>query len=329
MGQFFHAFLRNRSSRIAIVLVLTFALLTAIQLIILQRLDYSTSQINWIDPDSLNATAPTPNFQIGEMYWDVDYYSKTPELDASRNFFNSTCAGLKGIPAASCLSEELVRRVPFGEPTREIFAPKFYPARSLASALAGRPGHCVTFSTLSVNSLLSVGIPARYVQLIPVEKSGHNIIEVWDNSEGWVAFDPLSDSIFSDGDKILSATEAHTTKSLQRQEADPNTPTAGHLTEYYVGENPFSGTVMYVEPWLHTRIGEKINLLARGTFVGFGQAHPTLWALQPSLRYGIIGTSLLFCLFAILLVGNALRILFRMAANSSVNKPLMPKLEHQ
>lgn len=272
---------------IAIIFVL--AVIVALQLYVLRELDYSTSSIRWLDNGAVTESKPGPNFKIGNISWNVQKYRDSPKLAAFREYFNQHCKGLLGIEAASCLSESFLKRVPFGEPSNEIFMRTFDPAASFNDHLSGRPGHCVTYSFMTVDSLLSVGIPARFIQTLPDRKSGHNIISVWDETYGWVAFDPLSDTLLSDGKNYLSAFKAHKLPgSVKRVEANPDNPTSGYLTDYYVGENPFDGAITFPEPWLYTRIGERQEMFPVFDFVAFGDWRFDLGMFQTILRYGIV-----------------------------------------
>src|SRR5215475_1561392 len=101
--------------RVASLSFLALILISVIQLLLLKYLDYSTSLMKWVEPDTVSAATPDPNFQIADVRWNVEYYSTAVELQDFRDFFHSECGGKEGIAAASCLSEAFIERVPFGE----------------------------------------------------------------------------------------------------------------------------------------------------------------------------------------------------------------------
>jgi len=273
--------------RVSCLLFLAILFVAGAQLSILKYLNYSSSLLEWVEPDTVSAV-PNPNFQMADIRWDVEYFGTAAELQDFRNFFHSECGSLDGIKAASCLSEAFIRRIPFGEPSDEMFQADFLPAKSFREHLNGKPGHCVTYSAMTATSLLSVGIPARFVQIIPKEKSGHNVIEVWDKEYGWVVFDPLNDSLISDGKRYMSAAEAHEFKgSLIAVRVNSEISRSGYLAENYTGENPFDGAITYPEPWLYCRIGNKESVIFRGSFVVFGERRFEIGTFQSILRVGI------------------------------------------
>lgn len=280
------------------IILLLIAIATVIQLMILKSLDYSISYVTWNYSSEILDQSPKPNFEIGYLIWDVEDYSKNESMTPFRTFFNDNCYGLEGIEAASCLSENFIKRVPFGEPSSEIFDANFNPVENFNDKLNGNPGHCVSYASMTVDTLLSVGIPARYIQILPKNKDGHNLIEVWDKKYGWVVFDSLSDSLISDGNKFLSAIEAHTSQTpIKRVEANPKNPTVGYLTDYYEGENPFDNAIIYPDPWIYTRTAKKENFIYRYNFIGFGDGAFYYSYFQFILRFGI-----LLCLVAFFII---------------------------
>ena len=69
------------------------------------------------------------------------------------------------------------------------------PSKHLERHMAGEPGHCLTRSAIVATQLLSVGIPARVVQMVPAEGKGHTVVEVWDEASGWTVVDPTSGGV--------------------------------------------------------------------------------------------------------------------------------------
>jgi len=278
--------------------------LIALQLVAMKSMHYTSSKISWHSiEEGLSETRPSPNFEIGDMQFNVEKYKSADELKPFREYFDKTCKNLEGIKAASCLSESFVEKVPFGTPSDELFFPSYSPVDEFEKHLNGKPGHCVSYSGITTTSLLSVGIPARMVQILSEEKDGHNIIEVWDEKEGWVAFDPLSDTLLRSKGEYVSALEAVSTKTdLEKVEAGKENPTKGYLSEYYDGKTPFDKAITYPEPWLYTHVGEKESLIFRGTFVAFGEGYWEYGGLQTWFRYGVILFSILLLLASLSLI---------------------------
>ena len=175
-------------------LVLAILLTAAVfgQLLVLGSLPYSTS---WLvrAAESDAFAPPTPGFHIGDVAWPVDVYAASSELDELRRSFEAECEMTTSIDAALCISNRMARQCPHGEPVEEFVSPSFDPAANLQRHAAGSPGHCVTRSAILAGELLSVGVPARIVQLAPLDGSGgHNLVEVWDEeTRGLLGFQLL------------------------------------------------------------------------------------------------------------------------------------------
>ena len=287
-----------------IILLLT---LVGGQLYLMKSLHYTTSSVSWYSIEEEQKKAkPSPDFEIGNLEFNVEKYSKAQELEPFRKYFKQNCENTKGIKAASCLSENLLEKVPFGEPSDELFFPGYSPVKSFEEHLEGKPGHCVSFSGMTLGSLLSVGIPARMVQILPTTKkpNGHNIIEVWDEKEGWVLFDPLSDNLLANenGD-YMSALEAISTNSkIKTVEAGTENITEGHLADYYDNSTPFDKAITFPEPWLYTRVGEKDSSIFRGSFVAFGEGYFEYGGSQTWLRYSVLLCGLLLLIVSFSLI---------------------------
>ena len=292
---------------LGVCLVLIIAL--GAQLLLLKSLDYSTSWVTWLSTEELTTSPPTPNFRVGGLEWDVELYTQASELQFFRQYFEEHCQGLKGIPAASCLSENLIRRIPKGSPKHEIFDAEFSPEGTFRSHLNGAKGYCVSYAGITATSLLSVGIPARFLQLRPDDREGgHNIIEVWDDEQGWVLFDPFNDGLIESGGKYLSAPEALVAPTVNRVKAGKDESAQGYLLDYFKGTNPFNTTLVYPEPWLYTRVGKKENPVFRGTFVGFGDGYFRYSVIQNILRVGLFLAGLALLGAVLLLIRAMLRL---------------------
>ncbi|MEZ5428960.1 MAG: transglutaminase-like domain-containing protein [Pyrinomonadaceae bacterium] len=291
-----------------IILLALFLVLAGVQAYLLLSLPYTTSSISWNAAEAGTKTdGPTPNFSVGGLQWDVGQYEKTEDLKPFRDFFNKNCAGLKGIESANCVSQNLLKDVPFGDPIVDIFTPSFCPTDEFEEHLKGKPGHCVCFSSITANTLLSVGIPARLVQILPGKKSGHNVVEVWDDRYGWVIFDPLNGSLFEDGGKYLSAVEAiNKNDSLKRVKAPADLTGDEYLVNFYQGGMPFDGSITYPEPWLYTRVSERNSRIWRGSFEFFGKQRPLFITELTVFRIGII---ICLSLALIIFAGTSLQLL--------------------
>lgn len=157
--------------------------------------------------------------------------------------------------------------------------------------------------------LLSVGVPARIVQLVPLDGSGgHNLVEVWDEPRGWVMVDPTYGGIVG--------TKSGPTSALALSESPDN------VRWFAVGVPPdpfkdfgpvqmealyrglFSSSVIYPEPWLYLRVGDKeapwpfrgVYLqTGPGTFA-LGSAHRLAWCTIPmtALAAGLFWGLLVF-----------------------------------
>lgn len=268
------------------------------QIFALKWLDYSTSSISWFSAaeEAKNIQTPINEFQTGNLVWDVKMYSEASELEPFRRYFSAHCEGLKGLAAASCLSKNLIKIVPFNQPLTEIFDENYSPARRLEDSLNGKPGHCVTYSSMTVDALLSVGIPARFAQVYLTEVGGHNVVEVWDEERGWVFFDPLNNGVLMNGQgRYVSVLEAvNTSDKLKHVYVDTNKLAHGHLAGIYIyGDHKlFRDFVLYPEPWIYTRVGNKINQFYRASFAAVGNKAVEIGPLQDFLRIGIV-----FCAF--------------------------------
>ena len=292
--------------QLAICLVL-FLAVTA-QLWLLKSLAYSTSWVTWLSAEDMTTPPPAPNFRVGGLEWDVDYYKRAPELQFFREYFEQHCHELKGIRAASCLSENLIKRIPKGTPKHEIFDAEFSPEGTFKSHLDGEKGYCVSYAGIAATSLLAVGIPARFLQVRPDDREGgHNIIEVWDDEKGWVLFDPFNDGLIENEGKYLSAIGAIGAAQVNHVKAGQDESVKGYLVDFYKGANPFGTTLVYPEPWLYTRVGAKENAFFRGTFVGFGNGYFKYSVVQNILRIGLVLCSIALAGAILFLVRSIVR----------------------
>lgn len=300
----------------SLLLEACFVFLIIGQTLCLWWLPYSTSELDYFsDEDAPTQTPPTPNFQTGDIKWDVELYRAAPELEPFRRYFQEHCSNLLGIEAGVCLSDSFLKTIPFGMPESDFFDNDYSPAKALDQHLKGVSGHCVSYSGLTATALLSVGIPARVVQIIPREKKGHTVVELWDDHTGWVLFDSLNGGLISNGKKYLGGIEAvNSNHVLHRVRTDQRGDHKSYLKEYYEGDSPFDGQTVYPEPYFYTRVGEKQSLpIYRGRFAVFGGHFFFLGPAQNFLRGGIV-----ICLLGLLTLSVRISLYQRKVLRSAV-----------
>lgn len=305
------------------------ALVTILQLYALKELDYSTSTISWAAVDEA-MVPPDSNaeFQIRDFSWDVREARTSQELRVFREFYSRNCTGTKGLTAASCLSKELIEKIPFGVPSSEIFDEKYDAAGKFKDHLEGEPGHCVTFSTATANALVSAGIPARFIQIYFADGSGHNVVEVWDDQLGWVYFDPLNNGILVSDGKPLSAIKVIESSKrgipLNLVGALGTTVDENRVENYKNRPMRFKPFVLYPEPWLYLRTGDKESSIFRGSFIAVGDKDFRIGTVQKLLGVSILITAgiwlLLFVRFLVLWLRHQLDL--RARSSSEVHATL-------
>ncbi|MDP1822364.1 MAG: transglutaminase-like domain-containing protein [Archangium sp.] len=239
----------------------------------LRALDYSTSLISRGTLEEANS-APHGGMQIGDVRWDLTTYQTAPSLQAFRDSFSARCGSLRGVSGARCVTTLLLEASPHGPTSREFVDADFDPATAIRAHLAGASGNCTARSAMAATALLSLGIPARVVQMLPLTGRGHNVLEVWDETIGWVLFDPLYDSSYLvNGTYASAATLADATGGVTWRRAHDGAP----------DPNTFAGsTIQFPEPWLYTRVGERCAWWPfRGCFVQVG---------PEQFRYGRVQT---------------------------------------
>lgn len=266
--------------------LIVLALLLCAQLVVLARLDYSTSRLEWA-PLRDTSISPTRAASIGALRWDYRTYRTAPQLEPLRAYYRSTCNGKVGVAAALALTQRLASESPFGEQRHEFLANRFNPAAELAAMSHGGTSHCVNRSAIVSAILLSVGIPARVVQLIPEKGPGHNVVEVWDE-QGWLLVDPSTGGLITDGRGPCSAAQA--ILSPERVNLVPKVRSAMGArasAEMYRTHGFFEGQIVYPEPWLYTRVGPRVAIWPfRGAFAVAGARHWLYGPAQTSLQVG-------------------------------------------
>ncbi|MFT3714310.1 MAG: transglutaminase-like domain-containing protein [Archangium sp.] len=277
--------------RVAFWPALAAALLSVIGVAVLKGVDYSTSSIFRVGDAEVQAV-PAGVQVVGSLRWDFDVYARSEHLAAFREVFQPRCGSERGVPAARCVTTLLLEASPHGQGRTEFVDANFDPARALREHMAGAPGNCTARSAMAVTALLSMGVPARVVQLLPAERSGHNALEVYDAEQGWVLFDPLFDSSYLVGGKFASALAVSGATGdvtwRRPHEGAPN-------------PNEFAGaTVQYPEPWLYTRIGERCaSWPYRACFAQAGPAQFRYGPLQRALVMTILAGGLFAAVWAL------------------------------
>jgi len=259
-------------------------------------LPYKSSLLTSVSLEQV-LSPPGSGFQIGSVRWDLRAYATDPHLEPLRQYFRSVAGNKTGVAAATAISKDFVTRFPFGNAPRECFSRSYDPAEDLEEHLRGAPGHCVTRSSLASAVLLSVGIPARMVQLSTNTAVGHNTFEVWDKRDGWVMVDPTYGGLFKMGDNLCSAVEAqlYGGAASWTQIVPPATKALSPTTLYSPrGTDVLRAPLVYPEPWIYIRTGPRESQWPfRGRFAVVG---PTTWKLgvgQAVSRFGIVAFALL------------------------------------
>ncbi|MDP3157129.1 MAG: transglutaminase domain-containing protein [Archangium sp.] len=244
----------------------------------LAALPYSTSWIERVD-ESQVLERPGQRFKAGPLIWDLELLRSAPSLQAFRDTFGAECSTLVGLESARCVADIIKAKSPRGAPKIEFVDGRFDPSSALRAHMEGAPGHCTTRSAMTATALLSMGIAARIVQVLPAEMHGHNLVEVWDPVQGWLLFDPHFDSSYLLGDAFLSAAKLSQIQGGLRWRR----PSEGQPDP-----NLFAGaTISYPEPWLYTRVGERC---AGWPFRGcFAQLGPVQFRYGLAQRLALLG----------------------------------------
>lgn len=250
-----------RPKALLIVVVALVALLAA-EVGTLGALDYSKGWLAVVDTTA--ATSPADPVRLSDFNWDPSLFANDPDLAPFVHVVRENCPNLGGLATAKCLSNVLAARFAHGGPTQELFDANFSPVAVLRKHLAGEEGHCVTRSGIIATALLASGIPARMVQLY-VPSAGHNAIEVFEPSRGWIFFDPtyggelrLSGESRSAVALIGQAEKVEWVQSATPVKTAKGEVMNGQLAYAHGSSVLLSGHLIYPEPWLYTRVGRKL-----------------------------------------------------------------------
>lgn len=260
------------------------------------RLPYRSAWIAQTTAEEV-AAAPTPNFRMGSVEWNVSRYATDPRLEPFRSAFRSACGDRQGLTAALCVSDTMARQFPYGSPSSEFTDRSFDPIAHLARHTAGAPGHCMNRVAILAAELLAVGIPARVTQLLPIHGPGHNVVEVWDQPNGWVVVDPTYGTVLGDGKKPASAFVLRLAPDHVPWHTLAAAPAPERTFEGERRNGPdtrlYKGRLFYPEPWLYLRVGSRAaSWPFRGAFARLGTG-PFDFGRVLLLRIGIVGSFLL------------------------------------
>ncbi len=273
---------------------------------------------------------PEPSFAIGTVRWDVGHYAQSLELSVFRRHFNFHCGNRRGIDAARCIANIMTASFPWGNSRHEFFDAGFDPALDFAAHLDGEPGHCVTRSGIAVTELLSVGNPARVAQLFNSAGRGHNIVEVWDQTHGWVLFDPSFGGELLAGDRFVSAATAIASPTLLRVSGSIPTPLPASAAAAFYGDpiHPVSiATILFPSPFRYLRTGPRaVGNPFRGRFARLGDGWFKFGGAQNLLRLSMLLTIVfpLLVLFRAVLRARA-RVPLTQAPRTAIAESSLPQ----
>jgi hypothetical protein len=274
---------------------------SAAGLLILRELPYSTARITAVEAVELRR-APTPDFTVGPLTWRVSALQEDAALGPFRDAMRGACGDSRGLAAAACATRILHDRVPPGDPSTEYVDRHFDPIAHFHRHMGGEPGHCLTRSAILASELLSVGIPSRVIQMVPSSEDGHTLVEVWDDSLGWVVVDPSTDGyVVSARGPALAIDLLTNRENLEWKAFDHISPSPSEIESmrlYF--RHILSGSLLYPEPWLYLRLGPRVGSWpTRGQYVRAGPMRLTLGPIQHALvvaipLLGLLGAALVF-----------------------------------
>ena len=257
--------------------------------LLLRLLPYSSVRIAAVEALEVDSR-PSPDFAIGPLYWPVTALTADPALQPFREAMKASCDATRGLAAAACVSQVLSERFPAGGPSTEYVNVAFDPVAHFKSHMAGEPGHCLTRSAILATELLSVGVPARVLQMLPPSGKGHTVVSVWDDDAGWTVVDPSTRGYLAHAPGQGSAAELRANPQNIRWK--PFAPSTSSVSETEAETRQFrellSGDLLYPEPWLYLRRGGKVAPWPfRGHYARVGPTFIWLGPLQGLLVWAI------------------------------------------
>jgi hypothetical protein len=255
-------------------------------LVLLRALPYSSVYLASVEAGEATAR-PTPDFALGTVSWPVETLAADPALQPFRQAMRASCGDAKGLAAAACVTAVLAERTPVGEPPDEYVSVAFDPVAHFERHMAGAPGHCLTRSAILATELLSVGIPARVVQLLPAQGKGHTVTEVWDDIRGWTMVDPSTGGYLSAGGRGSGAELLADPSRLEWTAFGEASSAESDARRRYF-QDLLTGNLLYPEPWLYLRRGERVAPWPyRGQYARVGPEILTLGPAQQALAVAI------------------------------------------
>jgi hypothetical protein len=309
---------RTPRSRRGWARLLIASVLAALAACALMSLPYSTCIIEQVElADAGGAQRPDPNFHLGALRWEVSRYAIDPKLEPLRAYYRALADGEKGLEAARLITEGIASRSSIGEPSQEFFNPGFDPVASFLRQIGGEPGHCTTRSGSVAAILLAAGIPARVIQIIPIDpnghlrlEDGHNVLEVWDDRYGWSLVDPtFGGMVVGTRGRPCSAIAMMRNPQIATTLSNMNGLNfLSHNSYYNKLVNGYC--VLLPEPWLYVRSGTRAAQRPfRGRYVCVGPRH---WQLGPAQKLLLVIINILLIYIIIEIVTFSAVALFRL-----------------
>jgi hypothetical protein len=271
-------------------------------LLLLKAMPYSSVRLGPVEASETTA-APTPDFAMGPLQWRVGALAASPSLEPFRTAMRAACADARGLRAAACATRVLRERFPDGAPSDEFVTTGFDPVTHFARHMSGEPGHCLTRSAILATELLSVGIPARVVQMVPARVKGHTLVEVWDEELGWTVVDPSTNGyVTARGGTAAAADLLMDPARVEWRPFDTASATDAEAREHgRYFETLLTGNILYPEPWLYLREGDRVaSWPLRGHYARVGPPYLTLGPAQLALGWGALTLAVLGAMLLLL-----------------------------
>lgn len=244
-----------------------------------------SNQFVRVDVPRSEAPPQAAAFTFGPLYWDRLLYERDPSLNPLRTFFRAECGERRGVDAAVCLATRFSVLFPVEPPQHEFLDSKYDLIEDFEAHVHGAPGHCVTRSGLLAAVLLAVGTPARQLQILLTNRLGHNLVEVWDESWGWVVVDPSYLRIAVDSSGHPTSVNQVILGDASFKVIDPKFQTDFYDTLADLRAHGSIPEIVFPEPWLYMRLGKRAaSWPFRGLMVHTGGVHALAGPAQLALR---------------------------------------------
>lgn len=253
--------------------------------LVLRELPYSSVRIAGVETRDATRPPSANEFSVGPLRWPLASLRQDPALGRFRDTMRASCGEARGLAAAACATRVIRERTPIGAPSTEYVNLSFDPVAHLERHLAGEPGHCLTRSAIVAAQLLSVGTPARVLQILPLSGKGHTVVEVWDDAVGWTVVDPSHGGYLTGAGRHVAAAELLASPaSVQWMAFEPQaSPAAESERQERYFRSLLTGNVLYPEPWLYLRVGARV---APWPFRGhYARVGPSRFLLGPAQQF--------------------------------------------